>query len=185
MLPPRARHGRTAESDGRRESRGKKLHAQARSVSSVYPPLHASAPPTAGRNRNAGIFRGSPPSVHLEKLRGDQDRHRPPHLRRRQRDVVYRWSGRGRSGANGAFVPPPNAHQEAHPQKRRQSQTRQGCHVLAAGRRMQLTAVRVRFRHGRQPGKKIVRNRGRHLRLIWQGVKIQGGPHPVSTGQVA
>src|SRR5262245_63069632 len=49
-------HGRTAESDGRRESPRKILHAQARPISGLYPPLHALAPPAASRNRYAGIF---------------------------------------------------------------------------------------------------------------------------------
>src|SRR5271157_4274404 len=44
------RHARTAESDGRSESPCKNLHTQAGPISGVYPPLHAPAPPAAGRN---------------------------------------------------------------------------------------------------------------------------------------
>jgi hypothetical protein len=42
------RHGRTAESDGRRESRRKNLHAQTGAVSGLYPPLYAPASQAAG-----------------------------------------------------------------------------------------------------------------------------------------
>ena len=44
------RHARTAESDGRSELPCKNLHTQAGPISGVYPPLHAPAPPAAGRN---------------------------------------------------------------------------------------------------------------------------------------
>src|SRR5260370_21158913 len=68
-LLPRSRHGRTTESDGGREPRCKKFHAQAGPISGVYPPLHTPAPPAASRNRYAGIFSrqptfGSPDAAH-------------------------------------------------------------------------------------------------------------------------
>jgi hypothetical protein len=55
-----ARSARTAESDGRRESRGKKLHAQAGPISGVHSPLHAATPPATSRNRYAAVFSRQP-----------------------------------------------------------------------------------------------------------------------------
>src|SRR5947207_585914 len=43
-MPPCSRHAPTTESDGRRESFGKTLHAHAGAVSGLYPPLYAAAP---------------------------------------------------------------------------------------------------------------------------------------------
>src|SRR5271166_2321447 len=64
MPPPRWRHGRTAESDGGRESLCKKFHAQAGAISGLYPPLHAPAPPAPGRTDMKQYFQVTPPSVH-------------------------------------------------------------------------------------------------------------------------
>src|SRR6266516_3347163 len=43
-VPPCSRHAQTTESDGRRESFGKTLHAHAGAIPGLYPPLHAAAP---------------------------------------------------------------------------------------------------------------------------------------------
>lgn len=43
-VPPRSRHAPTTESDGRRESCGKNLHAHAGAISGFYPPLYPAAP---------------------------------------------------------------------------------------------------------------------------------------------
>ena len=66
------RHARTAESDGRSESPCKNLHTQAGPISGVYPPLHAPAPPAAGRTEMQDYFRVSPPSVHQMVLTLEQ-----------------------------------------------------------------------------------------------------------------
>src|SRR5206468_8375681 len=55
-VPPCSRHAQTTESDGRRESFGKTLHAHAGAIPGLYLPLHAAAPQTPSRNRHAGIF---------------------------------------------------------------------------------------------------------------------------------
>src|ERR1700688_3220717 len=59
-VPPSSRRASTTESDGRRESFDKNLHAQAGAVSGLYPPLYAVAPQTSGRNRHPGIFPRQP-----------------------------------------------------------------------------------------------------------------------------
>src|SRR5690348_513314 len=59
-VPPCSRHAPTTESDGRRESFGKNLHAQAGAVSGLYPPLYAAPPQTPSRDRHAGIFSRQP-----------------------------------------------------------------------------------------------------------------------------
>src|SRR3984957_11265842 len=59
-VPPSSRRASTTESDGRRESFDKNLHAQAGAVSGLYPPLYAVAPQTSGRNRHPGIFSRQP-----------------------------------------------------------------------------------------------------------------------------
>ena len=59
-VPPCSRHAQTTESDGRRESFGKTLHAHAGAIPGLYPSLYATAPPTSGRNRHAGIFPRQP-----------------------------------------------------------------------------------------------------------------------------
>jgi hypothetical protein len=55
---------RTAESEGRRESLSKILHAQAGPVSGVYPPLHAPTPPDPAETDMQQYFQVTPPSVH-------------------------------------------------------------------------------------------------------------------------
>src|SRR6202035_2565473 len=59
-VPPCSRHAPTTESDGRRESFSKNLHAQAGPVSGLYPTLYAAAPQAPGRNRHPGIFPRQP-----------------------------------------------------------------------------------------------------------------------------
>src|ERR1700691_4568823 len=59
-VPPCSRHAPTTESDGRRESFGKTLHAQAGAVPGLYPPLFASASQTPGGNRHARILSRQP-----------------------------------------------------------------------------------------------------------------------------
>src|ERR1700689_4736893 len=64
-VPPCSRHAPTTESDGRRESFGKTLHAQAGAVPGLYPPLYASASQTPPAETDMQeYFRVSPPSVH-------------------------------------------------------------------------------------------------------------------------
>jgi DNA-binding MarR family transcriptional regulator len=64
MPPPRARHGRTAESDGRRESRGKNFtpkQGQYLAFIHLYTRLHRQPPAETDMQE---FFRVSPPSVH-------------------------------------------------------------------------------------------------------------------------
>jgi hypothetical protein len=58
--PARLRHGRTTESDGRREFPRKNLHAQTGSIFGVHPPVHAPASPASSRSRHAAIFSSHP-----------------------------------------------------------------------------------------------------------------------------
>src|SRR5438445_10497974 len=48
-VPPRSRHARTTESDGRRESFDKTLHAHAGALSGRYPPLYPAPSQPPGR----------------------------------------------------------------------------------------------------------------------------------------
>src|ERR1700758_3026588 len=89
-VPPRSRHARTTESDGRRESFDKTLHAHAGAVSGFYPPLYPAASQAPGRNRHAGISPrqpafGSPDGADAGTRRPhqtaakDASQHRGPH----------------------------------------------------------------------------------------------------------
>src|ERR1700704_5854071 len=77
VSPPRSRHGRTAESDGGRESIRKTIHPKAGPVFGLYSPLHTPEPPAPSRNRLAAIFSrhpafSSPNGVDARTSRVDQ-----------------------------------------------------------------------------------------------------------------
>ncbi len=63
-VPPCSRRASTTESDGRRKSFDKNLHAQAGAVSGLYPPIYEVAPQTPAEIDIHEYFRVSPPSVH-------------------------------------------------------------------------------------------------------------------------
>ena len=60
-MPPRSKHGRTAESDGLRESPGQILHAQYLAFIYAYTRLNRRPPAEIDMQR---YFQVSPPSVH-------------------------------------------------------------------------------------------------------------------------